>query len=77
MKEIKIIKDTSLKGELICCQMIIGESNKPLRANRDFSNVKTVYVNEKTFEVYDENNQFLGIAERKFGSEIFEIKLKL
>ena len=63
-------------NELICCEMVIGKVSNPLRRNPDFSNVKTVYVNEKPMEVYDENKQYIGKATRYPGSQIFEVKLK-
>jgi len=59
-------------NELICCQMVIGKS---MRCKPDFSNVKTVYVDEETMEVYDKNKNYIGKATRWPGSQIFEVKL--
>lgn len=63
-------------NELIHCQMIVGTSGEKLRCNPDFSNVRPVFVDEETLEVYDENEQYIGKATRRPGSNIFEVKLK-
>lgn len=61
--------------DLIPCQVIVGELGDPLRPNTDFSNVTTVYVNENTMVVYDDDYQYIGIAEPEIGSMMFTIKL--
>lgn len=63
------------KKDLIHCQMIVGNGNDPFLPNSDFSNMHSIFVDEDTLQVYDEDKNLIGIAKREFGSEILTIKL--